>query len=69
MPSFMCREVTMLCAVDRHTREAKFKVWEREGVSLTDPPRVLLYEGDSWPQAYAAMTSGAETIEMDLLRR
>jgi len=69
MPSFMCREVTMLCRVDRHTRTSTFKVWERTGVSGEDPTRKPLYEGESWAQAYAAMTGASETIEQELLIR
>lgn len=65
----VCREVTMLCRVDRHTRKASFKVWSRTGVSGEDPPRTVLYEGDNWNEAYAATTQGAETVEQGLLVR
>lgn len=65
-PLSKCREVTILCRMDRHTRINSFKVWERTGLAGEDAPRNTLYEGPSWPQAYAAMTAASETIEEGL---
>lgn len=66
-PRPMCHEVTMLCRVDHHTREATFKVWERNGESGQDTPRRTLYEGPNFGMAYDAMTTEAEHIEHGLI--
>lgn len=65
----MCREVTMLCRVDRHDRKVSFKVWERTGLSGVDAPRITIYEGDNFALAYSALTLKAERIEEGVLPR
>jgi hypothetical protein len=65
-PMPRCREITILCRMDGHTRQSSFKVWERNGVSGQDAPRNTLYDGASWEQAYAAMTAATEVIEEGL---
>lgn len=66
-PKPMCREITMLCRVDRNTRIATFKVWERNGLSGTDPVRRVLYEGERYGDAYDAMMRNMDYIEEGLL--
>lgn len=52
-PKSRCREVTILCRVNRHNHHSSFEVWERTGVSGDDAARVVLYKGDSFADAYA----------------
>ena len=66
IPLSQCREVTILCRMDRRTRESSFKAWERMGLAGEDAPRKTLYEGSSWAQAYAALTAASEVIEEGL---
>jgi hypothetical protein len=67
MSQSACREVTILCRVDRHTRTSTFKVWERTGLGGENAPRITLYEGASFAEAYEALTRAAEIIENGVL--
>jgi hypothetical protein len=65
-PKSRCREVTIRCRINGHTRLSEFKVWERNGISGDDPVMTVLYDGPSWEQAYAALTAASEVIEEGL---
>jgi hypothetical protein len=65
-PVSRCREVTILCKMNRRDHSTTFKVWERNGLSGENAPLNVLYEGTSFAGAYAMLTDAAETIEEGL---
>jgi hypothetical protein len=65
-PQFRCREVTMLCKVNRRDHETLFRVWERHGLSGEDAERTTLYEGPDWALACDALTKATEMISEGL---
>jgi hypothetical protein len=60
-PVSRCREVTILCKMDRHTRTSSFKVWERVGLSGEDAARETLYEGPDFAWCAWSTSSAQKT--------